>query len=297
MGAMDWNDLRHFLAVAESGSTLAAARSLRVSQTTVARRIAALEEALAVELFDRRQAGYALTEAGESLLPAAREVQRSAQAFADAAASQHREAGGTVRLTTWDLYAVTILVPLLRELHERHPAIRIEVDSSETVRDLAAGAADIALRVSDNPHGGGLVGRRIATDDWAVYCSRAYAESKGVPRTHDALRGHALIGGGGEAIWRYYREWLAAFELEDAVVMHHGSVPGLLAAVRGGLGIAALPCFIADREPDLVRCMPPARGETRGIWLLTHERLRRTPRIRAVLDFLGERLAGHPASG
>lgn len=286
----DWNDLRSFLAVAQSGSTLAAARALRVSQTTVARRVAALEEAIGLKLFERRQAGYVLTPVGEALLDQARAVETAAGAFSDAAAAQGREASGTVRLTTLEIYAVTILPPILRDLHAAHPAIHIELDTSEEPRDLASGAADVALRGSTGPTGSGLVGRRIAPDPWTLYCSRGYAAAHGVPRTRAELGRHPLIGGGGDKVWHRYQAWLRRHELESAVAIHHDSVMGMLAAVRSGFGLAVLPGFVADRDPELVRCLPPIEGDEAALWLLTHERLRHTPRVRAVLDFLAERL-------
>ncbi|WP_129794160.1 LysR family transcriptional regulator [Sphingosinicella sp. CPCC 101087] len=287
----DWDDLRHFLAVAETASTLAAGRKLRVSQTTVARRIAALEAALGLILFERRQAGYVLTPAGEALIERARCVEGAATALADAAAAQTREVGGLVRLTVGQALATTVLPPVLRDLYKAHPGIRIELDTSDATRDLAAGAADIALRISVQPTGSGLVGRRVASDDWSSYCSRPYAAAHGLPRSIRQLRSHPLVGGGGEGIWQQYLAWLREHDLEDAVAMHYDSVTGLLAAVRAGFGVAALPCFVADNDPDLIRCLPPRRKEERGIWLLTHERLRHTPRVRVVLDFLGDRLA------
>src|SRR5215217_8253824 len=136
---LDWNDLRYFLAVASGGSTLAAGRSLRVSQTTVARRISALESALGVSLFEKRQAGYALTPAGEDLLERAEQVEQAANAFSDAAAAQSRDVSGTVKITTEEVYAITILAPLLRELHDLHPGIVIDLDTSQAIRDLGAG--------------------------------------------------------------------------------------------------------------------------------------------------------------
>ena len=287
----DWNDLRHFLAVAETGSTLAAGRRLRVSQTTVARRVTALEAALGLVLFERRQAGYVLTPAGEALLAQAGAVEAAAVSLADAAAAQTREISGLVRLTAGESLAITILPPILRDLYEAHPGIRIELDTTDEKRDLAAGAADIALRTTVQPTESGLVGRRVAYDDWSSYCSRSYAAAHGLPRSIRQLRSHPLVGGGGDGIWQHYLAWLRQYGLEDAVAMHYDSVTGLLAAVRAGAGVAALPCFVADNDPDLVRCLPPRHKEERGIWLLTHERLRHTPRVRVVLDFLGERLA------
>src|SRR5690349_5618145 len=179
---LDWNDLRYFLAVANGGSTLAAGRALRISQTTVARRIGALEDALGVRLFDRRQAGYALTPAGEALLPRAAAVEGAASAFSDAAAAQSRDVSGAVKITTEEVYAITLLAPILRELHEQHPDIMIELDTSQQVRDLGAGEADISLRsTKGEEQPAGLVGRQLCADDWALYCSRSYAERHGVP--------------------------------------------------------------------------------------------------------------------
>ena len=287
---LDWNDLRYFLAVARTGSTLAAGRSLRVSQTTVARRIVALEQALGLVLFERKQSGYALTEAAQALLEKAHAVEAAAESFADGAAAGSRETTGTVRLTTLDIYAVTILPPILRDLYAAYPSIRIELDTTEETRDLAAGAADIALRASNSPTGAGLVGRRIASDPWTIYCSRDYATQHRKPHTAEDLRGHPFIGGGGEGVWRRYGAWLKQQKLEDAVVIHQASPTGLLAAVRAGSGLAVLPCFVADREADLVRCIEPIAGDPAGLWLITHERLRHVPRVRAVMDFLADRL-------
>jgi len=287
---LDWNDLRYFLAVARTGSTLAAGRSLRVSQTTAARRVTALEAALGLTLFERRSTGYVLTPAGEALMETACAMEAAAGRFADAAAAQGREIGGTVRLTTDEIFAVTILAPMLRDLHERHPAIRIELDTTEEKRDLGAGQADVALRSSKGPTDAGLVGRRVASDNWTIYCSRDYAAAHGCPRRRRELAGHNFIGGGSPGVWQVYRAWLDRNGLTDAVAMQHDSSSGMLSAVRAGFGLAVLPCMVADADPDLIQCLPPDPDNERELWLLTHERLRHTPRIRAVLDFLYERL-------
>ena len=286
----NWNDLKAFLAVAETGSTLSAAQTMRVSQTTIARRIAALEEALGLSLFDRRQAGYALTPAGAALVRQAEDVRSSADRFDEAAAALARDISGTVRLSTLEIIAVTVLAPVLRDLHAAHPEIHIELDTSDDMRDIGAGAIDIALRSIDEPKGGGLVGRRIADNPWTLYCSRSYAATHGMPKTRAELTQHPYIGGGG-GMWPPYRAWLQRYELEHAVVLHHGSAAGILASVRSGLGLAVLPCFVADRDPDLIRCLPPKDGDSTGIWLLTHERLRHEPRVRSVLDFLARELS------
>jgi DNA-binding transcriptional LysR family regulator len=290
MQNLDWNDLRYFLAVAGDGSTLRAADRLRVSQTTVARRIAALEQATGLTLFDKRQAGYALTPAGQELVARARLVEGAANQFAEAAAAQARDVGGVVRLTTQEIFAVSLLPDMLRELHDLYPDIKIELDTQQELLDLGAGEADIGLRSTASQAPSGVVGRRICIDDWTLYCSREYGERHGIPHTRRELKTHAIIGGGGGKLWLHYEAWLRSLGLEGQVAMHHASATGLLSAVRSGFGIAVLPSIVADGENDLVRCLPPKGDHGRVLWLLTHERVRHAPRVRTVIDFLYERL-------
>jgi len=290
---MDWNDLRHFLAVARHGSTLAAARSLRTSQTTVARRIAALEQALGLALFEKRQAGYSLTPDGRELLAHAGQVEAAADAFAEAAGAKARDSSGSVKITVEDIFAVTLLAPMLRALRELHPDIHIELDNSRDLVDLGAGEADVALRSTSKPQPAGIVGRRLCTDDWTLYCSRDYAERNGVPASVEELRAHPIVGGGGGNLWRAYSAWIRELGLEDQVALHQSSSTGLLSGVRSGFGIGVLPCIVADADPDFVRCFPPKSNHGRVLWLVTHERVRHTPRVRIVVDFLYDRLIRH----
>jgi DNA-binding transcriptional LysR family regulator len=289
----DWNDLRFFIAVARSGSTLAAAKALRLSQTTVARRIGALERALGFPLFEKRQAGYTLTPAGENLVGRAEAVEAAAAAFTEASTAHGRELSGTVRITSEDIYANGLLSPLLRELHDLHPEIMIQLDTGQEMRDLGSGEADIALRSSSKDQPAGLVGRMLCKDDWTLYCSRDYAARHGAPSSVKELRGHVIVGGGGGNLWRHYQAWLKQLGLEEQVAMHHASSTGLLSAVRSGFGIAVLPCAVADADAELIRCIPPREEHGRILWLLTHERVRHTPRVRVIIDFLYDRLSRH----
>ena len=213
---LDWNDLRYFLAVARDGSTLAAGRALRVSQTTVARRIAALEEAVGLTLFEKRPAGYALTAAGDELLDHAEAVEAAALKFDSAAGASTRDVSGTVRLTAEEIFSVTLFAPLLRELHDLHPGIVIELDSGQALRDLGAGEADIALRSTVGDQAAGLVGRQIAltmgrcTEAAITPTARSSKKSRGASRPRaDWRRG-----------WQYlahYESWLTQLGLEDRV--------------------------------------------------------------------------------
>src|SRR3982750_1641280 len=154
---LDWNDLRYFLSVARNGSTLAAAKDLRVSQTTVARRVAALERALGLPLFEKRQAGYALTPTGEELVEQAERVELAATGFIDAAAARTRDLRGTVKISAEEIFATTLMTPMLRELRDVHPEILIELDTTSGLRDLGAGEADVALRSTSGPQPAGIV--------------------------------------------------------------------------------------------------------------------------------------------
>jgi DNA-binding transcriptional LysR family regulator len=290
---LDWNDLRYFLSVARNGSTLAAGKDLRVSQTTVARRIAALERALGLPLFEKRQAGYALTPAGEELVEQAERVELAATGFADAAAARTRDLRGTVKISAEEIFATTLMAPMLRELRDLHPDIHIELDTTSGLRDLGAGEADVALRSTSGPQPAGIVGRQLGGDDWAFYCNQAYADRYGVPGSLQELRKHALVGGGGGNLWRHYQAFLQRLDLEDRVTMHCDSSPGLLSAVRAGVGIAVLPCVVADADADFIRCLPPRAGHGRVMWLITHDRVRHDPRVRAVIDFLYDRFVRH----
>jgi DNA-binding transcriptional LysR family regulator len=287
---MDWEDVKHFLEVADAGSTLAASRRLGVSQTTSARRVAGLESTLGVRLFDRGPAGYALTSDGEALRQRAREAAVALCGFKEQAASLARTIGGVVRVTVVEVLAVTVLAPVFRDLASEHPEISIDLDTSSEPRDLATGAADIAIRSSVNPLRAGLVGRRICDDPWSLYCSRSYAEAHGRPASIAEIRAHPMIGGGGRHIWEPYQKWLEINDLEAAVTMRYSSSVGLLAAVRAGAGLAILPCIVADHDPELLACLPLQAPQGHGIWLLTHERLRHEPRIRTVLDTLAVEL-------
>ena len=289
----EWSDWRVFLAVARHGSTLGAGKALRLSQSTAARRVTALEEALGVRLFERRAHGYRLTDAGTAVLPLAEALEAAALAAEGQAKAQARALGGTVRITTEEVFAVTLLTPWLRELHGLHPEIRIELDCTRELRDLGAGEADVALRSTSRSEPEGVVGRPLQSDDWALYCSRDYAARHGLPESRRDLMQHNIIGGGGGGLWRVYSGWLEQMGLLDRVTMHYDGSNGLLSGIKSGLGVGVLPCIVARADPDLLQCLRPMSQHDRKLWLLTHERVRHNPSVRLVTDFLYDRLVRH----
>ena len=285
----DWNDLKYFLAVARTGSTLAGAAQVKANQTTTARRIAALEQSLGTALFDRSPTGYRLTEAGHEILAAAERVEREALTVDALAEQRGRRVAGTVRVTTNESLANLLLTPALADFARLHPDIRIEVYVEDRVVDLDRGEADVALRGSFSAGRGDIVARRLRDLPWSVYCSADYAQRQGVPREGDDLSGHTAIGGAGGVAAMPGPRWLET-ETGGRVAARSNSLTNMMAATKAGLGLGALPCVLADREADLVVCFQLPRSFTAGLWLVTRAELRNEPCVRTFNDYIVERV-------
>jgi DNA-binding transcriptional LysR family regulator len=285
----DWNDLRCFLAVAREGSTLAAARRLKINQTTVARRIEALEEALGLKLFERKQRGYSLTEGGREILTAAERVEGEAETLERLVAQRSRRMAGVVRVTTNEAFANMVLTPCLGEFAELYPDVRVEVAVSERRLDLARGEADVALRAGA-PQDPGLVGRRLGDIRWSIYCSRDYAARRGVPDRPEALKDHFVIGALDTLAELPAARWLAAQAPAAQMLSQSNSLTNLLAALKAGLGVAPLPCMMGDAEPELIRCFAPISELDADLWLITREPLRGLAHVRAFNEFVSARI-------
>jgi DNA-binding transcriptional LysR family regulator len=282
----DWNDVKAFLAVARGGSTLAAAKALGVNQTTVARRVEALEAAVGLRLFERGQTGSKLTEAGEDLMGEAGRMEAAAQGFGNRAASHQRGLAGTLRVTATEILANLIITPALAEFRALYPDVRVDLAITDRTLDLAHGEADVALRAGISLTASDLVARKIGEFDFALYCSRDYAARRGIPTCLEDLRDHDVIGGDGERMplpgmgWLYDR----LPGLEPAT--RSSSMTNVQLAVKSGLGVAPVPCLAADPDPDLIQCHPPIPELRTGAWVMTRAELKDTPRVRAFIDFI-----------
>ncbi|MFC3069792.1 LysR family transcriptional regulator [Phenylobacterium soli] len=290
----DWNDLKYFLAVARAGSTLGGASALKLSQTTAARRIAALESALGARLFERNRSGYRLTEVGEELLAHAERVEAEARALQHAIEQRARRLAGTVRVATNEPLANLLIVPTLRQFGERHPDVRVEVLIDDRVVNLARGEADVALRGAYTTGEGDLVGRRLADLPWSVYASADYAARRGVPDGPEAVARHTVIGGVGLVSRMPGPEWLER-QTREPVTTRSDSVTNMLTATRAGLGLAALPSVLADSYEDLVVCFRLPADFTAGLWLLTRQALKTDPCVRAFNDFIAQQVSANRA--
>jgi DNA-binding transcriptional LysR family regulator len=288
---LEWTDLKYFLAVARSGSTLKAAKAVGVSQSTVHRRLAELERRIGLRLVHRHPTGYRLTEIGQTLLPAAASVEDAMSAFQRQAQSVKSELVGVVRLTCPEPIVPRILESgLIESFQARHPGLRIEFVTSDQYLDITKGEADIALR-SGEPSDDRLIGRKIAVSTWAVYASKAYIERRGRPSATSDLGAHSLIGFEGSMQHHRAMLWLTDTLGEMSFVGKANSVLGVLNLVRAGLGIGALPTTIADSEETLVQVLPPVPELARAWYLLCHPELRTAPRVAAFIDFASEQIA------
>jgi DNA-binding transcriptional LysR family regulator len=262
----------------------------------VARRIEALEAALGLELFDKRRTGYAPTKAAKTLQEVAAKAESALHSVDLMAGQMRRDLTGTVRLTASSMMADLFLSPALKSFHARHPGLKLEVVSEDRHVDLARGEADIALRVftksMDQP---GLVGRRIAPDRWSVYCSRDYAAAHGMPKNGAELSRHVLIMAEPGRYRVPIAEWIYSQVTPAEVAQFRNHVGGMFADIKAGHGVSVMSDLMAACDPDFVRCFTPDIEQPHEVWLLTHERLRDVPRVRAVMDFLVGFLAAHPA--
>ena len=281
----DWNDLKYFLAVARHGSTTAAGKALRLSQSTVHRRLAELEKRLGRKLVRRTAAGYRLTEFGEELRPYAERIEAAVGDFERQVNDIGHARGGVIRVTCPEPI-VPRMTPLIERFHARHPKLRVEFVTSDRYLDLAKGEADVAFRSGDTDDE--LVGRKIADSVWAVYASRGYIDRHGKPDRVENLSRHPLVCLDESMSGHRVVKWLKEAAPGARIVARSNSVLGLMYAVKSGVGIGPLPTAIADTEPDLVRVLGPVPELARSWRLLTHPDLRHAPRIAAFFDFVFE---------
>lgn len=286
----DWDDLKHLLAVARHGSTLAAGRALGVDQSTVQRRLVELERRIGQSLVQRQPSGYRLTEFGREMLPFAEAVERSVQAFERQLDTLGTETAGVIRLTCPEPIVNRIMqTGLLDRFHAKHPALRVQFVMSDKYIDLSQGDADVALRSGDTDDDE-LVGRKIGDSIWAVYASQTYIERHGQPAGIEDLAKHALVGFDDTLAKHRIAQWLGKVAPDAQMAARSSSVLGLIYSVKAGIGIGPLPLPLGDAEPDLVRVLGPV-AELSRIWrLLTTRELRRTPRVSAFFDFIVEEI-------
>jgi DNA-binding transcriptional LysR family regulator len=284
---IDWDDLRYFLAIARQRTLSGAARALHVQQSTMGRRLDALQARAGAVLLQKTPGGYMLTPAGESVLAHAERMEAEALAAERAVTGQDVRLAGLVRLTTVETLLVEVLTPILALFCERYPDITLDVLVDARVLSLSRREADVALRLS-RPEGHELVARRVGTLGYALYASAAYIARHGAPDVAAGCPGHRAILAEEDLMQTTIMAWTAQATRGAAVALRTNSFHGQAAAAEAGMGVACLSHYLARRY-GLVRAEGPA-GPDRELWLAVHEDTRHTPRIRALTDALGQGL-------
>ncbi len=286
----DWNDLKYFLAVARAGSTLAAAKSLRVNQSTVRRRLQELERQLGCELVRRHPTGYRLTEMGEHIREHALRVEIAVSDFERTVSAKSNEIRGTVKITCPEALGPRLIgTRLIEKFNARYPDVRIEFVMSDRILELGSGEADIAIRAK-RPAENALFGRKIADSPWAVYASQSYVARRGRIENAAQIDSHSVVMFAGALSDHPAVRWLKSAAPNAHVAARANSIGALLPSVKSGAGIALMPVIVGENEKDLVRLLDLGPDMSTPFYLLTHRDLRRTPRIRAFFGFIVEHL-------
>jgi len=279
---MHWDDWRFFLALVRKRSVRAAAGHLGVSHSTVLRRIEGLEHDLGLTLFDRQPDGFILSGAGSELVHFALRIEAEMDGLERAVAGRSQTLSGVLRVTMADLLATRLLVPVLARFAGAYPGIELELLLTYEHLNLTRREADVAVRLTHAPPED-LIGRRLCNCRTAVYAARHLVQ------THDPSSPDTPLTWLGWQDLVPFPDWVKESPYPHLPVRHQLNNALLqVAAAKAGLGLALIPCFLGDAEPDLVRLPPGHPLPGYDIWLLTHRDLRNSARVRAFLDFLAE---------
>lgn len=283
-----WDDHRYVLALSRAGSLSAAARRLSCDQTTVGRRLAALEAEIGARLFDRTPDGYVPTAAGDALLAHLTRVESELLAAERRLAGGDARIEGIVRLAITETFASMIVLPELSALRAAQPGVSLELITATAPADLARREADLAIRLGPRPKQPNLIVRQLGAAGYALHASPAYLARHGRPGIRGGLRGHAVIAYGGELRAVPMARALETRTRHAQVVLRSSGAQSVYEAVTAGLGVGVLPCALG-RRGGLER-LGPVLGEN-PCWSVVHEDLARNARVRTVLDFLAGLLA------
>lgn len=296
--AWQWDDVRFFLAVARTGSLSGAARILRVGHVTVGRRISALERRLAAKLLSRTPDGFTVTAAGQAILTQCGAMESAALDLERVAAGRDTHATGTVRVTTTEALAHLVLAPAIAAVRGNHPQLQVDLSVGVRTLDVVRREADLAVRFA-RPSAAELVCRKLGEVAFSLYASRRYLTRCGSPKRGSGLAGHDLITFTGMPAAS--SPFFLGESLEGARIALRCDSPLVqLRAAARDVGIAELACVLGDESNQVTRVWPDEPPALRTAWLVMHQDLRRSARIRVVASAIGEafrRQAGVLAQG
>ena len=288
-GRFSWDDLRIVLAVARAGNLVAAAAALGVNHSTVFRRLNALEKTIGAKLFERLAAGYQPTQAGHRLIATAELMEEQALALDRDLTGRDTRLAGKLRVTASETMGFRILTDEIAAFRRQHPGILVELAVDNRVYDLSRREADVALRAT-RPAQGDLFGRKLVDIRWALFGSADYLQANPAPVTLKTLARHQVIGWAEQSAPTKAAQWIAAHGPQDAIGFRSSGLINQFMAARAGLGLALLPTYLAAADPALKRVMGPLKDLVTDLWLVTHQSLKDTARVRAFMSIVGEGL-------
>lgn len=284
----DWGDMALFLAILDAGNLVAAAEVLDLSQPTVGRRLSALESRLGAALFARTGRRMVPTEVATRIEESARKMAREMYAIRRSVAGNTEALQGQVTISANEGTGSEWLVPVLASLQNSYPDIYIDLKIESRAADLVQREADIALRMG-RPTQLDLITRKLGTVGFGLYASEAFLERHGPIETVEQLNGKPWVQG------RFSRQgtnliesFFEARDLQCPIVLSTNSPAAQLCAVRSGIGVGAVSHRWASQEANLRRLLPDIDAASIDLWLVTHEDLRHSARIRAVADHIAE---------
>lgn len=282
---VDWDELRILLAVIRHGSLNGAARALGLTQPTISRRIAGMEERLRTSLFDRDTYGLRPTPACTALAEELERMDAAAQGVLRKLVAQNEQLQGGLLVTSIDWLGDCVLAPLLARFGQQHPQVAVRLVSSERNFNLAAREADVSIAFrkleQDN-----MVQRRIASVAYGLYAAPAYLDQHGAPDFATHGRGHyAAVVQTADETW-LHDEWYRTVFGAAQVALRVNGMHAVLAATLGGAAIGLLPRPLAARHPDLLHLPAPQPDPGLALRLGYHADMRHSPRLRALIDYL-----------
>ncbi|CAN5174433.1 LysR family transcriptional regulator [soil metagenome] len=286
---IDWDDLKTFLAIARHGTLSAAARVLKVSQTTMGRRLDHLHDRAGATLLERTPTGFRLTATGAAILGEVERMEDAALALERTITGEDRRLEGLVRVTAVDALAAHILTSGLAALHTAHPGIVVELITDNRSLSLARREADIAVRLGRFDAHETIV-RKIGEMAFAVYGAPAYLTTYGTPDWQAGAPGHRIVRVQDDLLDTPDGRWFAERTKLASPALLANSREVQIQGVMAGLGLGHLPCYLASSHANLIR-LDTGPALTREIWMGVHRDTRHAPRIMAVQEVLVSAIA------
>jgi len=285
----DWNHARAFLVTAEEGSLSAAARALGMTQPTLSRQVSALEEELGVSLFERVGKGFELTPNGVELLEHVRAMGEAANNLTLAASGQATAIEGSVCISATDLVTILAMPRIVENLRRVYPGITIELIASNSESDLKRREADIAIRAF-RPTQPDLIAKRVGNVTAHLYGARHYLQKLGIPTAPQDLESADFVCDNPEIVINMLKNFGFNLSPKNFPVISE-SVITQWELVKKGIGLALLPDQLAEHEPLFQKVLPDIQPFAGTVWLVVHQELRTSQRVRLVYDFLSQELS------